>query len=47
MGREGTRKTGGEGDSSTAPVSCRQVAARVVFRCVDTRPSSCSSCEPT
>ena len=49
--KEGTeRKEGGmkEGDSTfTAPVSCRQDAARVVFRCVDTQPSSCSSCEPT
>ena len=47
-GEKGGSKKGRGGDYvSTVPVSCRQVAARVVSHCGDTRPFSCSSCEPT
>ena len=47
-GEKGESKKERGGDYvSTVPVSCRQVAARVVSRCGDTRPFSCSSCEPT
>ena len=47
-GRSKKKREGRGGDYvSTAPVSCRQVAARAVSHCGDTRPSSCSFCEPT
>ena len=47
-GEGGNKEEGGRYDSTfTAPVSCRQDVARVVFHCVDIQPSSCSSCEPT